>query len=75
MLEIWCLLVDCRESDCVPDIPFFYGRNDCGVSQFFTHTFCPIHGDATAFFRDEFGLNKEEYTTLMGEGSFLIINH
>ncbi|XP_067942333.1 uncharacterized protein [Watersipora subatra] len=57
---------NCRERDCVPDIPFFWGRHDCGKPWFFTHTFCPIHGDATKFFHDEFGLNKTLYTALMG---------
>lgn len=58
---------DCRDPDCVPDIPFFWGRHDCGVPQFFTHTFCPIHDDATTFFEEQFGLNKTQYTALMGE--------
>lgn len=51
----------------MPDIPFFYGRNDCGAPQFFMHEFCPIHDDAAPFFMEQFNLDPEEYTTLMGK--------
>lgn len=31
------------------------------------HEFCPIHDDAAPFFMEQFNLDPEEYTTLMGK--------
>jgi len=56
----------CKGTHCVPEIPFFWGRQDCGVPLFFSHTFCPLHHDANAFFKDQFGLNTSDYVALMG---------